>query len=415
MTAFYEPMLYMSTPEHPNTMGVEVDLKEDVDGDILCEAVEALRERYPYFYVRAKAEGEDLSVIPNPSPMTVKKGLSPINFNGEETHYHLAAWKYEGKRIVFEIAHSLTDGAGVLPYVKSALYLYLKKKTGIAFDPSGFHLPGEEIPESEIGNPMEGLDIDNAEPPVFLKKTVPDFYRPRGENPIDPIFTYLKLDEFQLMQYCRDYDGSPNAFLAVMIARTLRHLDPDSQLPIEVTVAIDHKAMLGRKPNYRMFVNVVEIDFPVSRNLDDLLKACTVVRGQMMTQASYENSLYAMKMRKALYAKLDQAPLAMKLGMIAKSAGSTRWSATISYANSRSFGPLDPYIDAVYVLAEPGVSDIICEVSCINHCFYLAISQTFSSSAFIQQFLKELSAIGLNCELIRQEPSRLNSVESFTA
>ena len=134
-----------------------------------------------------------------------------------------------------------------------------------------------------------------------------------------------------------------------------------------------------------------------------------------MTQASYENSLYAMKMRKATYAKLDQVPLAMKLGMIAKSAGSIRWSASISYANSRSFGPLDPYIDAVYVLAEPGVSDIVCEVSCINHHFYLAFAQTFSSSAFIQQFLKELSAIGLECELIRQEPSHLNSVESFSA
>ena len=134
-----------------------------------------------------------------------------------------------------------------------------------------------------------------------------------------------------------------------------------------------------------------------------------------MTQASYENSLYAMKMRKATYAKLDQVPLAMKLGMIAKSAGSTRWSTSISYANSRSFGPLDPYIDAVYVLAEPGVSDIICEVSCINHCFYLAIAQTFSSTTFIQQFLKELSAIGLSCDLLRQEPSHLNGVESFTA
>ena len=32
MAEFYEPMLYMSTPEHPNTMGVCIVLKESVGG-----------------------------------------------------------------------------------------------------------------------------------------------------------------------------------------------------------------------------------------------------------------------------------------------------------------------------------------------------------------------------------------------
>ncbi|MER2057107.1 MAG: hypothetical protein ABTB30_17615, partial [Clostridia bacterium] len=38
-----------------------------------------------------------------------------IRLNAEESNYHLAAWKYEGRRVAFEISHSLTDGAGVLP------------------------------------------------------------------------------------------------------------------------------------------------------------------------------------------------------------------------------------------------------------------------------------------------------------
>ena len=60
----------------------------------------------------------------------------------------------------FEISHSLTDGAGFLPYIKSALYLYLSRKTKDAIDPAGFRLPGDEIPESETGNPFSDLDID---------------------------------------------------------------------------------------------------------------------------------------------------------------------------------------------------------------------------------------------------------------
>lgn len=45
----------------------------------------------------------------------------------------------------------------------------------------------------------------------------------------------------------------------------------------------------------------------------------------------------------ATCAKPDQLPLEMKLSLIAKSAGVLRWSAGVSYANSRSFGPPDPY------------------------------------------------------------------------
>ena len=39
MKEFYEPMLYLSTPEHPNTMSVVAELKEPIDGDILQSAV----------------------------------------------------------------------------------------------------------------------------------------------------------------------------------------------------------------------------------------------------------------------------------------------------------------------------------------------------------------------------------------
>lgn len=52
MSKFYEPMLYAASKAHPTVMGVLVVLKEEVDGSILREAVEELRVRFPYFYVR---------------------------------------------------------------------------------------------------------------------------------------------------------------------------------------------------------------------------------------------------------------------------------------------------------------------------------------------------------------------------
>ena len=97
MKEFYEPMLYMSTPDHPNTMGMLVVLKESVDGELLRTVVEELRTRFPYFYVKVVPEGNDLKTVPNPRPMTVRNTWAPINLNSKESNDHLAAWKYEGR------------------------------------------------------------------------------------------------------------------------------------------------------------------------------------------------------------------------------------------------------------------------------------------------------------------------------
>ena len=415
MAEFYEPMLYMSTPEHPNTMGVCIVLKESVDGEILRNAVEDLRARFPYFYVKAVPFGNDLTVEDNSLPMTVRNTWEPINLNSKESNFHLAAWKFEERKLAFEISHSLTDGAGVLPYVKSTLFLYLSRRYGVSFDREGFRLPGDKIPLSETGNPFAELDIDGAEEPVYTKETITDFYRFGDGMLKDPFATFVKIPESQMMEFCRDYDGSPNTFLAVMFARAVRRYDPASDKTVSVSIAIDHKAMLGNYDNYRLFANVLELDFTKDRSLQDIAKNCTIARGQLMLQASMENSLWAMKQRKATYAKLNQVPLDMKLGMIAKSAGSLRWSISISYANSRSFGPLDPYIDELYMMAEPGVADVLCEIACINHFFFLCIARTFPSEKFTDIFLDELSTVGIDYEVTGREPFHLCGTEAMGA
>jgi hypothetical protein len=413
MSNYYEPHLFLSTPEHPNTMGVMLKLSKPVDGKILRDTVERLRERFPYFYARAVPEGNDLIPVENPLPMTVRNTWVAIRLNAEESNFHLAAWKYEGQRVAFEISHSLTDGAGVLPYIKSAMYLYLSQKTGEAFAPAGFRLPGDKIPESETGNPFPDLDIDSVEEPIYQKKTTADFYRLNRTGEIEPQIFYLKLPEAQVMKYCRDNDGSPNVFCSVMLAKAARRCDPEGDKTISVAVAIDHKAMLGNHDNYRMFANVVEVDFPKSRSLEDVMKACTIARGQIMLQAQPENSMWAVKQRKALSERFAQMPLDMKTGAMSKMAGSPRWSISVSYANSRSFGPLDPYIEELYLMGEPGVTDVCCEIACINQNFFLAILQNFNSYTFIDAFLEELKLTGIDCEVMGREALKLCGLKAF--
>ena len=394
MPEFYEPFLDFSVPEHQNILGMILSLRDPVDGEALRCAVEEMRVRFPYFYVRAVYKGNNLVTVPNDLPMTIRNTWEPIRLHSEVSNCHLAAWKYEGRRLAFEIHHALTDGSGVLPYIKSVIFLYLSKVTGQTFDPAGFRLPGDVIPESETGNPFSELDIDHAGAPLYQKKPIPDFFRLTDTADTDKTVFYVKLSEAQIIQRCRDYDGSPNVIVSVLLAKAARRWNPECEKTVTVSVCVDHKAMLGNHNNYRMFTGEAVLDFPMELDMKDLTKACTIARGQLMLQAQPENILWEIKqMKRAVPPPSPDIALA---------------SLCVSYINSRSFGPLDPCIEELYTVTSLSkITDILCEITCINHHFFLAFMQPFSSEKYFRCFLDELDAAGISYEVLRSEPLRM--------
>jgi hypothetical protein len=398
MLEFYEPLINLSIPEQYSTMGVFLTLKDPVDGDILKKSVEELRVRFPYFYVRVAYRGEDIVAVPNELPMIVRNTWEPICFNSEASNFHLAAWKYEGNKLAFEIDHALTDGAGIMPYIRSTLHLYLSKLTGNSFDTTGVRLPGEEIPESESGNPFKDLDIDGIDAPLYQKKPIPDFLRLVKDGYGEKRVFFMKIPESQLMQYCRTFDGSPNVFMAVMLARAARRFDPESDKPVTVSICLDHKAILGNHDNYRMLAGDVVVDFPKDRNLDDVSKACTIARGQVMLQAQPENSMWMIKQMK------QNPPTLSPIDVLD--------SICVSYPNNRSFGPLDSYIEDIYFMTSLSkITDIFCAVACLNQNFFITFMQPFSSDEYFKCFLNKLSDEGIEYEFYGSEPIRLCGIE----
>ena len=56
---------------------------------------------------------------------------------------------------------------------------------------------------------------------------------------------------------------------------------------------------------------------------------------------------------------------------------------------------------------------MICEIAFINHSFFFALSQSFSSETFFDAFLEELSMAGIDYEVMRKEPLRMCGIEAF--
>ena len=414
MAAYYDPMLFASTPGHPNSMGIMAILQEPVDGDMLRAAVEKVRVRFPYFYVRAEVSGNDLKAVPNPLPMTVRNTWQPTFLHSEEVNYHMAAFKYEGNALALEISHMLTDGSGVLPYFKSVLYCYLSDKTGEKFDPTGFRLPGDPIPDAEMGDPFQNLNLQDAPKPFYTKKTSGDCYdicnvladKLHGTKNI-----YLKVPEARVMEICKQNDGSPNVLFAVLLAKAVRRMDPNSDKTVLIGVAINHKAILGNYENYHFFSNVIYLDFSKDRENESLDKMCTIARGQIMLQSQPENSMSYVKGMQNTSEMMSSIPLTIKSGMVdVAKAFSSRGTAGVSYTNSRSFGPLDPYIREVFVLAEADTFGVQIEIACINGSFCLMFAQRFLSEVYFEAFLKELEEAEIPVEIVRKDQCLLSGV-----
>ena len=414
MAKYYDPMLFASTSRHPNTMGIMAVLQEPVDGELLSEAAESLRERFPYFYVRAEISGNNMKAVPNPLPMTVRNTWEPTFLHSKEVNYHMTAFKYEGNAFAIEMSHIISDGSGMIPYFKSVLYLYLSRKTGLQFDPAGFYLPGDPISENETGDPFPSLDLDAVPEPFYTKKVTFDYYDIRakladklkkGKN------IFLKIPEARVIEICQESDASPNVLLSVLLAKAVRRMDPESDKTVVIGVSINHKAVLGNYDSYRLLSDVVYLDFPKNRENESLEKMCTIARGQLMLQAQPENSMNYVKNMQSGADMMDILPLPLRSAMADLALDLVpRGTACVSYPNLRSLGPLDPYIREIFYLFQADAFDVQIEAACINGCFCLQYAQSFLSEVFFEAFLQELEKAGIPVEIIRKDSCPLSGV-----
>ena len=230
---YYDPVVQKSTSYNPYIAGPCVTLTEPIDVALLSEVIEELRVRFPYFYGKAKIEDDNIVVVPNPLPVVVRDSWEPINLFSEEANYHFMSVKVDGNRFAIEFSHALSDGTGFLSFFKSILFCYLTRKTGEKFDPTGFHLPGEEIPESETGNPFAGFDLDSVELSVPNTLSPDQIYRfseeKIGERKHNNV-VFMEMPESTVMDYWLFRPGE--------LRPTLMFLLRDSFLPFRRTLML---------------------------------------------------------------------------------------------------------------------------------------------------------------------------------
>jgi NRPS condensation-like uncharacterized protein len=110
-----------------NVFRLSVILNEEIDSQILEEAVNSTISRFPslkvklkrgFFWYYLEENKERVSVFPE-SPYICRR------LKRKENNNYLFRFTYYASRITLEIHHSLTDGTGALELLKAVTYNYL--------------------------------------------------------------------------------------------------------------------------------------------------------------------------------------------------------------------------------------------------------------------------------------------------
>ncbi|MDD4188637.1 MAG: hypothetical protein PHX37_00945 [Eubacteriales bacterium] len=136
---------------------ITANMKDEVRPDILQQAVNDCRDRFPAFYVKLRRglfwyyyEANEKEPLVKPEPAYVCRRIDLRKNNGFYfTHF------YYKKRISIEIFHGICDGAGALEFFKTTVYRYLEL-LGLPVLPENLILTLDQKPE-----PAEAEDSYN--------------------------------------------------------------------------------------------------------------------------------------------------------------------------------------------------------------------------------------------------------------
>ena len=391
----YDPHFYLCSEKMPFTIRLEVTLTEEIDGRMLTDAVNEAIRRYPYFAVEIVEEDSEWLVVPNNRPLVTFAGDKSLLLGSDETNRHLAAFSYYGRTVAMHVSHVITDGAGCFPLLKTVLYGYLCRRTGMRLDPTDIRLPDDPLLPDEVGDPFPHEAVAAAEP--FYTPPEKEFFRfTDGGYVNDDEWTVyrVELDEKAFMAFNVSHDGSPCALISSILAKAIRDVHPDETRDVVGSVSFNLRPALHNSASYRMLCHYIPVRYPSALRKERLSKLCTCTRGAITLLSQPENALFCVREQHELLRHVLALPTVRQKSDIlapAALADATNNTFSVSYVGKLPFGSLEPYITRLHALTDGSLyRSIFLELISINGKFCVSFMQGFSSDVYYRAFLERL-------------------------
>ena len=395
-------LLYESGKFITFNIRLKVILKQKVDVDALKKAAQTAFKRFPYYAKEIRVvENGEIALVDNPRPLVVSPTKpGHVRFGTPDVNYHLCSIDYEDSVVYFNIYHGLCGGCGVMFWIKSTMWHYVKEAFGVTLETGNIKTADTTLTEGETAFPDPDA-LPDAEPVGSIKKDM--VYIPAAEYveqlvkmPFRDIKFYeLELDAKDFIKYARSNDGSPNSILSALMFKACCKVAPRAiAKAFRGNILCNYRADVGCPGTYHDLVRLMPVLYPRSLENKSIEFLSTVTRSVMYLMMQPEFSVRACRenikskedidarsglKRKKFFAFLHSPYKKPPFGTF-----------LISYVGRDEWYGLEDYIERIHCITD---GDLMIEVNALRDKLFLTFMELGGHHKYYDAF----------CEAMREE------------
>ena len=393
-----------------NAFRVSASMKDDVDPDILQRAVNALRPRFPSYYVTLHKGAFWYYLEENEQQVSVQNDYAyPLTFmSGRELRHNCLRVLVYKNRIAAEFFHSLTDGRGGSIYLCNLIACYLEMKEGISIPREGVIRDLNESPPPEE---LEDSFLKNAAEVAAGRKEERSYrlHGSRDDRGFKTLTTGI-IETKSLLDAAHNYGVTVTAFLAAVMAESIiamqnEELPRKRQHPVKITIPVDLRRLYGSK-TLRNFSLVLNLGVDPRFGDYTLEELCKNIYHQICANATPQNmaGMIAANVQPQQMVLLRLAPLFIKnivMDAVYRSSGESGGSLNISNITNLPMPDIMMnYIDRMEFIIGPQRSyPNNCSVMSFGGKTYINMIRNIRQSELERRFFSRLVELGIAVEI----------------
>lgn len=377
------------------TVRVSVRMQDPVNGEILKDALEKTRQRYPYLSLRIRKNETKFYYEENPAPVVLFHTDESVTLNSPESNYHIWAVCYWDDWIHLDISHGTTDGTGMYMVLATLLYYYCEECYGLT-DHTGIRTLEDPITAEETADPAD--TVPPLPPAALNRPQMPEAFSLLKDAGLTPAATKIydiTIPEEEFVRFSKEHLASPGSMVCILFSRAIDRLYPKRESPLMNSYIINARPMVKDSKTIHNCVQTVQFEFSDAIKELSFEKQCGFHREITARHASekrvkenvaYYANLTNIVMQKANGVESRKMAFAMILNDVRK-----YFTYMVSYVGKWKYPQIEPWVKE-YRARVPIVNDLLIEIAAMRGNFYLSVHQSFQEDIVLREVLNELEA-----------------------
>ena len=393
-----------------NAFRVSACLRDDVNAEVLQQAVDELRPRFPSYYVTLRKGMFWYYLEESRERVKVQSDYAyPLTFmSSRELKRNCMRVLIYKNRVAVEFFHSLADGRGGSVYLCNLIARYLELKEGISVPREGLIRDLREGPQPEE---LEDSFLKNAAEVASGRKEEPSYHLhgTRDDRGFKTLTTGI-VETQALLDTAHRYGVTVTALLAAVMTesiiamqnreRTRRH-----QRPVKITIPVDLRRLYGSQ-TLRNFSLVLNIGVDPRYGDYTLEELCRCIYHQLCANATRQNmaGMIAANVQPQKLLLLRLAPVSLKnlvMDAVYRRSGESGGSLNISNITNLPLPEtMLQYIERMEFIIGPQRSyPNNCSVLSFGGKTYINMIRNIRQSELERRFFSRLVELGIAVEI----------------